>query len=103
MATQLPNHYTEFKNSYPELYEAVEQLGQSCKSAGPLDEKTALLIQLAAAAASQSQGSVHSHARRALAAGASIEEIKHSILLLISTMGFPKTMAALSWLQDLDK
>jgi len=45
-------------------------------------------------------GSVHSHARRALAAGASRQELEHALLVLVSTIGFPKVAAALSWIQD---
>ena len=71
-----------------------------CARKGRLDEKTAQLVQLAAAAASHSEGSVHSHARRALKAGATKAEIYHAIILLTSTIGFPGTSAALSWVYD---
>ena len=57
-------------------------------------------MQLAAAAAIRSEGSVHSHARRATEAGATPEEIHHAILLLTSTIGFPTVAAALSWIDD---
>ncbi len=80
---------------------AVENLGKASKAAGPLDEKTCCLIQLAGAAANFSEGSVHSHARRALIAGASPEEIRHAIILLASTIGFPSVSAALSWTDDI--
>jgi AhpD family alkylhydroperoxidase len=68
---------------------------------GPLDEKTSHLIQLAAAAAIRSEGSVHSHVRRARAAGASPEEIYHTLILLTSTIGFPTVSAAVSWTYDI--
>jgi AhpD family alkylhydroperoxidase len=68
---------------------------------GPLDEKTSHLIQLAAAAAIRSEGAVHSHVRRALKAGAKPEEIYHSVILLTSTIGFPNTSAAMSWVYDI--
>src|SRR5689334_8736650 len=48
----------------------LDGLGQAAADAGPLPEKTRYLVQLAAAAAIRSEGAVHSHARRALAAGA---------------------------------
>ncbi len=82
---------------------AVENLGKAAKAAGPLNEKTARLIQLAAAASTRSEGSVHSHVRRALAAGAKPEEIRHAIILLTSTIGFPNVSAALSWADDVLK
>ena len=69
--------------------------------AGPINEKTAHLIQIAAAAAIRSEGGVHSHVRRALKAKAKPAEIYHSIVLLTSTIGFPAVAAALSWARDI--
>jgi AhpD family alkylhydroperoxidase len=63
--------------------------------------KTAQLVQLAASAAIQSEGAVHSHVQRAMAAGATPDEIYHAVLLLVSTIGFPRVAAALSWVDDL--
>lgn len=93
--------YENIAARFPEVIAAVDQLGTTVRGSGPLDEKTGLLIQLAAAAAMGSEGSVHSHTRRAKKAGASPEEIYHTLLLLISTIGFPQTMAAISWSQDI--
>ena len=81
--------------------EKQEDLGRTLREAGPVDEKTSQLIQLGAAAALRSEGSVHSHVKRALKAGAVPEEIYHAIILLISTIGFPATAAALSWARDI--
>lgn len=95
-----PKWYSQTKAAHREFIEALEQLGETIKKQGPLDEKTSQLIQLAAAAAIHSEGSVHSHARRAINAGATPEEIFHTIMLLTSTIGFPTTSAALSWVYD---
>jgi AhpD family alkylhydroperoxidase len=92
--------YEKIEKNHPRILAALEALGDAVRSAGPLDKKTTQLIQLAAAAASQSEGSVHSHTKRALAEGATREEIEHAVLLLVSVMGFPKTAAALSWAYD---
>jgi 4-carboxymuconolactone decarboxylase len=94
-------HYQEMSKMFPEVMAAVANLGLTVRSAGPLDRKTSELIQLGVAAAAGSEGSVHSHARRALEAGASPEEIHHALLLLISTIGFPRVSAALSWAGDI--
>lgn len=93
-------HYQQLYDRFPEVLAAVENLGSTVRKAGPLDQKTAELIKLAVAASAQSVGAVHSHARRAAQAGASEEEIQHSLLLLISTIGFPKVAAALSWIDS---
>ncbi len=95
-----PKHYQKLVEQFPKVLEAVENLGSAVRAAGPLDAKTAELIGLAVAASNQSTGAVHSHARRALAAGATKEEIQHSLLLLISTIGFPKVAAALAWTEE---
>ena len=97
---QLTQWYRDLHRQHPELMEAVDQLGAAARKVGPLDDKTAQLIQLAAAAACRSEGAVHSHVRRALAAGASDEEIRHAVILLTSTIGFPNVSAALRWVQD---
>ena len=96
-----PGWYSFIKEKHGKFIKALEQLGEAVRQEGPLDEKTAQLVQLAAAAASRSEGAVHSHARRALKAGASPEEIYHAVILLTSTIGFPHTSAALSWVYDI--
>jgi 4-carboxymuconolactone decarboxylase len=98
---KIPEWYLHTKERYPQFAQALENLGETVRKEGPLDEKASQLIQLAAAAAIRSEGAVHSHVRRALQAGATIEEIHHTILLLTSTIGFPGTSAALSWAYDL--
>lgn len=95
-----PKHFKELAKRYPECLAAVEALGDAVKKAGPLEPKVAELIQLAAAAAVHSEGSVHSHARRARRAGATPDEVNHALLLLTSTIGFPAVAAALSWVDD---
>ena len=96
-------NYLQIKENSPEFIAAVEALGKAVKKAGPLDEKTGQLIQLAAAAALRSEGSVHSHVRRALEAGAAAAEIRHTLILLTSTVGFPTVTAAMSWAEDVLK
>jgi len=98
--SKLPNQYRSIGKRFKKYYSALSALGKAAKASGPLDEKTAQLIQLAAAATVRSEGAVHSHARRALEAGAAPEELYHALLLLTSTVGFPTVSAALSWLDD---
>jgi AhpD family alkylhydroperoxidase len=92
--------YRRISKEQPEVISALKNLGETVRNCGPIDGKTAHLIQLAAAAAIHSTGSVHSHTRRALEEGATREEIEHALLLLVSVMGFPKTAAAMSWAAD---
>lgn len=98
--SKLPSFYEKLKARHGEVIDAVESLGRAARESGPLDEKTSHLVQLAAAATIRSQGSVHSHVRRALNAGASADEIYHTLVLLTSTIGFPTVAAAMSWADD---
>jgi len=95
-----PPEYWQLKQRYPGFFDAVEALGAAARQAGPLDAKTTQLVQLGAAAAIRSEGAVHSHVRRALAAGATAEEIRHAVISITSTIGFPNARAALSWADD---
>jgi 4-carboxymuconolactone decarboxylase len=97
---ELPKMYTSIKKRYKELGAAVDNLGETIRTLGPIDNKTAHLIQLAAAASIHSEGAVHSHVRRALEVGAKEEEIYHALILLTSTIGFPAVSAAISWADD---
>ncbi|PLX00165.1 MAG: alkylhydroperoxidase [Marinilabiliales bacterium] len=101
MNHKIASHYEMVKKYHPEYLEAVEKLGLTAKDAGPIDEKTAQLIQLAASIASKSEGATHSHTKRALKLGASKEEIRHCVLILTNTLGFPAVMAGLSWVNDI--
>jgi len=96
-----PKNYLMIQKRFSELMKAHEDAGKRAKEAGPIDAKTANLIQLAACVALRSEGGVHSHARRALQAGASRDELYHSIALLINTVGFPTIAAAFSWVNDI--
>ena len=98
--SRLPDQYVSIKKRFRKYFAAVNNLGKAARESGPLDEKVSRLIQLAGAAAVRSEGSVHSHARRALEAGAKPDELYHALLLLTSTIGFPAVSAALSWTED---
>ena len=98
---EIPRLYTMLGEKHPKFIRAVEELGKVVRQEGPLDEKTAHLVQLAGAAAVGSEGGVHSHARRGVKAGVEPEQMRHAIILLTSTIGFPRVAAALSWVQDI--
>ena len=97
---EIPEWFDCIKHKHPRLFGVVEDLGKVVREEGPLDKKTTHLIQLAAAAAIRSEGSVHSHVRRAIEAGATPDEISHAIIVLTSTIGFPQVSAALRWVGD---
>jgi 4-carboxymuconolactone decarboxylase len=98
--SQLPSTYLEFKKKYPELTKAYETLGEECQKAGPLTAKEKGLSKLCMAVGAGLEGAVHSHARRALDAGLKPDEIRHAVLLALTTIGFPSMMRTLTWVED---
>ena len=97
---QIPTRFQQFGKKYPAIMRAYESLGAATQEAGPLDVKTRCLVKLAIATGALREGAVHSHARRALQAGCTPDEIRHVVLLATTTLGFPSMMAALSWVED---
>jgi len=98
---KIPKHYRKIESKHPKVAQLHKELADAAYAEGPLDAKTAHLIQLAAAAGIRSEGAVHSHARRALEAGATEAELRHAVILLTTTLGFPAVAAAMDWLNDL--
>jgi len=100
---RLPRAYEAFKKSYPRIWRSYDQLGALSHEAGPLNEKTRELVKLAMAMGAKLEGAVHSHTHKALAAGATPKEVRHVVLLGLTTLGFPSTIAALTWVEDVLK
>jgi 4-carboxymuconolactone decarboxylase len=100
MKSNLPSSVRNLRRSYPAVWKHFERLGEACHEAGPLNERERRIAKVAIAAAAQTEGGVHSAVRNALAAGVSAKEIRHAILLTLTTIGFPRAMAALSWAED---
>jgi 4-carboxymuconolactone decarboxylase len=96
----LPISYERFKKEFPEIEKEYEKLANLCHATGPLDEKMRRLVKLGIAIGSESQGAIKSHTRRAVEIGISPEEIHHVVLLSLTTIGFPKMIAALNWINE---
>jgi len=93
----LPKIFENFSNKFPEVLKDYQQLGKTCRAAGPLEPKAQDLIKLGIAVGANSRGAVMSHARKALSSGATHEEIIHAVILSLTTTGFPNMIAAMSW------
>lgn len=98
--SQPPRRYRQFIADHPEVGAAYEQLGEAARAAGPLTPREAALVKLAIAVGMQQEGAVHAHARRAIDAGCKAEDLEHAVLLAVTTLGFPRMMAAYSWVED---
>ena len=97
----LPKHYRKFQKQYPEVWQAYNALGLAAHAAGPLDARTRELVKLALAVGVGSEGAVHAHVRKSLALDISPDEIRQVVMLALPTVGFPRMMAALSWVDDI--
>jgi alkylhydroperoxidase/carboxymuconolactone decarboxylase family protein YurZ len=95
-----PKKYQQFKEAYPDLVTAYEELGARCHKAGPLEKKTRELVKLAMAIGAGLEGASHAHARAARSAGATPDEIRHVAILAVTTLGFPSSMRAMTWVND---
>ena len=101
MGDKLPSGAGDLAEDHPEIWDAYSQLGRSCAHAGPLDERERRLVKLAMAVARGSEGATHSHVRRAVGEGFNVEELRQVALLGIPTLGFPASIAALTWVDDI--
>jgi alkylhydroperoxidase/carboxymuconolactone decarboxylase family protein YurZ len=96
----LPKPFESFSKQFPEIMKQHQQLGKSCRDAGPLDSKSQELVKLGIAIGVNSRGGVRSAVRKAMAAGATQDEIQHAVLLSTSTTGFPNMIAAMEWAKE---
>jgi 4-carboxymuconolactone decarboxylase len=99
----LPDVYLGFREDYPAVAAALDGLGEAVDGAGPLDERTARLVKLGLAVGALAEGAVKSNARKALAAGASPEEVRQVGMLAVTTCGFPAAIAGLGWIDEVLK
>jgi len=97
MKESLPEHFQNFVREYPEVWDAHQKLSEACAKVGPLDRKTRELIKVAISGAANQITALQRHAVMAVQAGATEDEIYQTILLLITTIGFPRASAAMQW------
>jgi alkylhydroperoxidase/carboxymuconolactone decarboxylase family protein YurZ len=95
-----PGPFRKFVEAYPECGMTYEALAMASREAAAFPEKEAELVKLALAMGSRLEGAVHSHARRALEAGATVAQVRGVALLGLTTLGLPHTMMGTSWIED---
>ena len=96
--------FTEFKQDFPKVYADHEALGREIhEKSGPLPEKLRWLVKIAISSASNRLIALETHIIKAREAGVSDEEIKHVLLMLITTVGFPAFMEAYSVFKKIPK
>ena len=96
----LPERFKEFQKKYPDVTKAHDALADSCYKWGPLDKKTLRLTKVGIGIGMNSEGAVRSHARRALHEGVTPDELRHAVLMGLSTVGFPQMIASMKWVEE---
>jgi alkylhydroperoxidase/carboxymuconolactone decarboxylase family protein YurZ len=92
---ELHEVFQKFKEDFPQVYAGHEGLGiEIHEKSGPLPEKTRWLLKIAISGASRHLSALETHITKGKEAGLTDEEIKHTLLLLMQTTGFPTLMEA---------
>ena len=98
-ASKPPAAHEEFVRRFPKLGQAWDLVNEQGGD-GPLDAKTQRLVKLAIAIGAMREGAVHSGVRKARDAGAGLAEMEQVVALAASTIGFPASVAAWSWVRE---
>jgi alkylhydroperoxidase/carboxymuconolactone decarboxylase family protein YurZ len=96
----LPDKYLEFKENFGSIIEKYDDLCDHIYKNGPLDKKTLRLIKLVYALASGSEGSVHAQVRKSKEQGIKKDELFHVLILGLTSLGLPKTVAGYNWIKE---
>ena len=96
----LPGFLQGVIKNYPEVWEKFQALGKTLSSIEGLDKDAQRLVRPGIAIGTAHEGAVHSHVRRCKQEGMTDEEIYHAVLLAVTNMGWPRTVAVLSWVDD---
>ena len=96
----IPKSYRAMHQQHPEMMRAYEEFGEATRNAGPLSNREIALVKLATSIGSGLEGAAKSHARKAIEAGCSIEDLNHIAILSAPTIGFPTMMRARSWVNE---
>lgn len=100
MTKNLPGAAGDIAQRYPDVWDAYTALGEATAGAGNLSERERRLVKLALAIGAASEGAVHSHSRRGVAEGISDADMQQVALLAIGPLGFPRAVAAGTWISD---
>ena len=89
-----------FAESFPQATEAYRSMKRMYGNAGPIDDKTKQLIQIAVMASIGSEGGVRDHTKLALDAGASPDEVRQAVLLVLGPAGMSRTSVSIVWVNE---
>jgi len=89
-----------FARTFPDVTQAYRSLKNTYGTAGPLDEKTKQLIQIAIMVSIGSEGGTRDHVGFALDAGATPDEVRQTILMVLGPAGMSRTSAGIAWASE---
>ena len=101
MNKTLPGAAGNVADTHPDIWTAYADLGAATAKAGALSDRERRLVKLALAIGAASEGAVHSHTRRGLEEGIAAADLQQVALLAIGPLGFPRAVAAETWISDL--
>lgn len=94
-----PKAYSAFMKRFPKVGEAWQLVGAAGKE-GPLDAKCARLVKLGISVGTMREGAVHAGVRKAVAAGATRDELHQVVALAAGSIGFPSAVAVYQWIEE---
>ncbi len=97
---ELPQPFQDFRKDFVEVAERYEALATAAHAAGSLTDRERRLVKLAIAIGGRLEGAVRAHARQAKEHGVTDQELDHVVLLALTTIGLPSTVAARTWIRD---
>lgn len=103
MSKQMPGAARDVAEQHPDIWRAYAAIGTASANCGPLTQREIRLVKLALAIGAGSEGAVHSHTRRAKSEGVEGAALNQVAMLAIGPLGFPRAVAAKTWIEDISK
>jgi 4-carboxymuconolactone decarboxylase len=95
-----PRSWQRLSKEYPDVVAAYDFLSDVCRHAGPLEDSAVALVKLAVSIGRGTSRTVHSHAKKALRAGADPQALRQVALVALPTVGLPAALDALRWIDE---
>jgi alkylhydroperoxidase/carboxymuconolactone decarboxylase family protein YurZ len=95
-----PEYFKQLEKRYPSVARSFTRLSEDCACAGPLDINTQRLVKLGVAIGAGIEGDIQNLAMQALTAGTTPDELRHAVLVSVTTAGFPGMIAAMQLVEE---
>jgi len=92
--------FTAFAKAYPEIAASYEGLRVEVNAAGPLANRDRALVKFAVSVGMRQKAGAYAHIRKAIDAGLKRDQLEHTVLLALPTIGLPSALSALDWIAE---